>query len=832
MHKATTRASSSQKSPSKQQQRPITRPSKKMSDEDILNRADSFLSPNSVQDDFDRTLLERKLQRVEKKLQKCGQDHPDFSLIQKKIDSYKKRLASSGTLKANVTLRDTVESGTDYSHPASVSTQTPTAFAPLAGGDDGASPKSTSTSQRRSSDRDRRFGKNKPRTSSDVVPASPNTNHESFTTLSTMCSPTELNESYVSMDPFSPYAMSVSFAKKQHKQAIPPPPLEQATSRTGDNVAGSELYCKVFQQQDNNETIQVGFIVLDASSKQTFAHAREVIMEELVPDMIPEDMQWKFVVPALGKVSQKQERLFGPLISNSTDDGELGTLQQPLSLVIVETNGSTSKERKDSESTIVTSTASRSLEEENVVIEEKDLARKRQTSGQQGDQSMESHMKQQETMQEASIPTEICKGPSAAVEEVPVRAAQKEDESTSDEIPPVKRSWTILKQPAVPTSPDKPLNVDEEMENGNNNTNSSATKKSVDRSYLIGYNRPEVFDPPPRSHQNRESSSSYRSPSSGYSPRKPRGAKVTEVMNRFQPKQTDRNESLLSTADSIDSTKPFVMVADPKLEEQCNETCKEAQGVPRTIETSDESQTQPETTITSKLQGFTRCFWKPKEASQKIVKQEDLQEETSLNREEDLEEQTHDDDTGSVVNVESDVESMAAKQQNEPLLDAPHVETSSAIDASEQDAEDNKEEPEVFKAEKEVDKTNETLGEEVDEVDEIIPVERKVTKRLIMLVTLYSGNREIMPKQKRAISMLEACRIPPKIVDGSDPANKQVRNELFEIAETRGVYPLFFIEERDEANVRATPNVTFLGTFETIEKLKDEETLGDILKVE
>ncbi|KAG7351515.1 hypothetical protein IV203_010875 [Nitzschia inconspicua] len=826
MEKATTRASSSQKSPCKQQQRSITRPSKKMSDEDILDRADSFLSPKSVQDDFDRTLLERKLQRVEKKLQKCGQDHPDFSLIQKKIDSYKKRLASPDTLKANITLQDTVESGTDHSHPASVSTQTPTAFAPLAGGDDGASPKSTSTSQRRSSDRDRRFGKNKPRTSSDVVPASPNTNHESFTTLSTMCSPTELNESYVSLDPFSPYAMSVSSVKKQHKQAIPPPPLEQATSRTGDNVAGSELYCKVFQQQDNNETIQVGFIVLDASSKQTFAHAREVIMEELVPDMIPEDMQWKFVVPALGKVSQKQERLFGPLICNSTHDGELGTLQQPLTLVIVETNESTSKERKDSESTIVTSTASRSLEE-NVVMEQNDLARKRQTSGQQSDPSMESHMKQQGTMQEASIPTKICQEPSAAVEEVPVRAAQKEDESTPDEIPPVKRSWTILKQPMVPKSPEKQGDVDEEVENGNTNTNSSATKKSVDRSYLIGYNRPEVFDPPPRSHQNSESSSSYRSPPSGYSPRKPRGTKVTEVMNRFQPKQTDRNESLLSTADSIDSTKPFVMVADPKLEEQCKETYKEAQGVPRTIETSDESQTQPETTITSKLQGFTRRFWKPKEVAQKSLDPNDLQEENILNLEDEQEEQTPADDAGSIVDVKSDVKSLTAKEQNDPLPEADDVET---CFAAEQVVEDYKDDPEVFSVEKDDD--DEVHATVSEEVDEIIPVERKVTKRLIMLVTLYSGNREIMPKQKRAISMLETCRIPPKIVDGSDPANKQVRNELFEIAETRGVYPLFFIEERDEANVRATPNVTFLGTFETIEKLKDEETLGDILKVE
>ena len=46
----------------------------------------------------------------------------------------------------------------------------------------------------------------------------------------------------------------------------------------------------------------------------------------------------------------------------------------------------------------------------------------------------------------------------------------------------------------------------------------------------------------------------------------------------------------------------------------------------------------------------------------------------------------------------------------------------------------------------------------------------------------------------------------------------------------RGVYPLFFVEERDEAKTHAPPNVTFLGTFETIERLKDRNTLADVLE--
>jgi hypothetical protein len=124
-----------------------------------------------------------------------------------------------------------------------------------------------------------------------------------------------------------------------------------------------------------------------------------------------------------------------------------------------------------------------------------------------------------------------------------------------------------------------------------------------------------------------------------------------------------------------------------------------------------------------------------------------------------------------------------------------------------------------------------TQAESDDEIMEVTAVQPRITKRLVMLVTLYSGNREIMPKQKRAISMLETCKVVPRILDGSDPSNKDTRNELFEIAGMRGVYPLFFVEERNEADPRSKPNVTFFGTFEAIEKRRENGTLGDVLKV-
>lgn len=785
-------------------------------------------SPKNVQDDFDRTLVERKLQRFEKKLQKCGKDHPEFSLIQKKIESYKKRLANESTVKADVrVLQDYLDTVTERSIPASVSTQTPTIFTPLSHAT--RSRKSRSTSPRHS-------GKDpvlptSQHSTDDVVPtpASPN-NHDSFTTLSTLCSPTELNESYISMDPFSPYAMPGSSAKRnQQQRSIPPPPLEQPAGTMNDEGDGenpsAELYCKVFQQHSSKEMVQVGFVVLNGSNP-TFAHAREVILEELVPDMLSEDMVWKFVVPTLGKVSQKQEQLFGPLMNNTLADGgsSLGTLQHPFSLVIVpnEASSTTTKtpkgSRQDSESTIITKTISRAatktvVEEEKPALMEKRSDQKRLDRGHQSDQTMEQRSLEHTATyedQEASTP---------AVHQLPAAKEVEDDESSSDEIPPIKRSWTIQRKPSVTFSLDETTEKEDEQD-----LDISRSSVSV-RSHLIGYNRPEVFDPP-------SGDNSYRSQRSCYSPRKPRGSMVAQAVNRFQPTQTDRNESIVSTADSIDSTRQFVVVTDPKEEHRQIDLDEKEEDVTDTAESYDDNAkvATTDTAITTKLQGFTRRFWKPKESTElQVEEQDEKQEETSEGEADKTPEEVADDDSGSMVEVESDIESLQDKDKyiappvTQEHATHPNPTTNFEVEANE---------PELIEMtrqeEEEAAKEEEAIQE--DEILEIIPVERKITKRLIMLVTLYSGNREIMPKQKRAIAMLETCQIPPKIVDGSDPGNKQVRNDLFEIADMRGVYPLFFIEERDEADVRASPNVTFFGTFETIEKLKEEQTLGDILK--
>jgi hypothetical protein len=662
--------------------------------------------------------------------------------------------------------------------------------------------------------------------------------HDSFATLSTMCSPTELNESYVSMDPFSPYAMVGSSAKNRGQKKIPPPPLEHGLPPPGKedkDEPPSELYCKVFQQTSpSQETTQVGFIVLNCENP-TFADAREVIMEELVPDMLSEDMPWKFIVPTLGKVSQKQERLFGPLMNNT--DGAMGTLENPLSLVIVETKAKgsyTSKTRMESDSTIVTRTKANSVpdtHDEGLLVQEKESSPKRQASGQQSDQAMEQKTQENRDGEEDYQQVESFGG------QPKEREIYDDEASDSEKAIPIERSWTIEKMPTpVVSPPPKQSEKDKEVDSCTTSP-TSESMRSMERTHLIGYNRPEVFDPPPRSPHIRESS--YRSLRSEFSPRKPRGSNVAAAVNRFQPNQADRNESLLSTADSIDSTKPFVIVMDPNQEKNYEDKESKEQDIPSTIDGSNKSLSAMEPTITSKLQGFTRRFWKPKEDPAVYERQADQEGEMKI-------EEVHDDshtpeDSGLIqnaesegaVDVESDIESLPEKEGDEIPAEMDYANLSSTTLSSnkfEKEEVQDKETVAAIDHEKDDERATSNADTADEEVLEIIPVERKITKRLIMLVTLYSGNREIMPKQKRAISMLETCQIPPKIVDGSDPGNKQVRNELFEVAEMRGVYPLFFIEERDEANARAIPNVNFLGTFETIEKLKESGTLSDILK--
>jgi hypothetical protein len=108
-----------------------------------------------------------------------------------------------------------------------------------------------------------------------------------------------------------------------------------------------------------------------------------------------------------------------------------------------------------------------------------------------------------------------------------------------------------------------------------------------------------------------------------------------------------------------------------------------------------------------------------------------------------------------------------------------------------------------------------------DEVAGAPPAESN-TSYVLMLATNMGMNRTQVQNQQRATMMLNALSIPFETIDGSDPSNKDLRNELFNLSDMRGVYPQFFVISEDD---HGTPQTSFLGDWETIEGINDSSSL-------
>ena len=95
-------------------------------------------------------------------------------------------------------------------------------------------------------------------------------------------------------------------------------------------------------------------------------------------------------------------------------------------------------------------------------------------------------------------------------------------------------------------------------------------------------------------------------------------------------------------------------------------------------------------------------------------------------------------------------------------------------------------------------------------------------KKLLMLLSNQSGNRQQVADQDRAQTLFKVRKIDTQLLDGSDPTNKPRRDELFGISGIRANYPQFFLV--------GDTSTTFLGNFDVIESMNDVGTLtNDIL---
>lgn len=83
---------------------------------------------------------------------------------------------------------------------------------------------------------------------------------------------------------------------------------------------------------NDNDHVLLGFVSVD-NDRSTFHHLRSILNKELDEDSLP--TKWKFVLPYLGPVAQKQEKLFSPNSDDSKLGGEMdGTRLNPIEVFI------------------------------------------------------------------------------------------------------------------------------------------------------------------------------------------------------------------------------------------------------------------------------------------------------------------------------------------------------------------------------------------------------------------------------------------------------------------------------------------------------------------
>lgn len=113
-----------------------------------------------------------------------------------------------------------------------------------------------------------------------------------------------------------------------------------------------DLFCRISRIQ-SSETVSsegvsghitedvIGFIKLP-NRDCTFEDARASILEDLVPEELEADFDWKFYIESLGTVSRKQESTLGPILTMlrhaQAEEGCDGSIIRPVRLKLIASN--------------------------------------------------------------------------------------------------------------------------------------------------------------------------------------------------------------------------------------------------------------------------------------------------------------------------------------------------------------------------------------------------------------------------------------------------------------------------------------------------------------
>ena len=91
-------------------------------------------------------------------------------------------------------------------------------------------------------------------------------------------------------------------------------------------------------------------------------------------------------------------------------------------------------------------------------------------------------------------------------------------------------------------------------------------------------------------------------------------------------------------------------------------------------------------------------------------------------------------------------------------------------------------------------------------------------QKILVLVSLQSFDREVTQNQNNSISVLRAHGLSFETLDGADQANRDRRNELFEISGLRAKYPQFFIVDENQT--------TFWGDWKKFQTSNENKSLA------
>jgi len=84
---------------------------------------------------------------------------------------------------------------------------------------------------------------------------------------------------------------------------------------------------------------------------------------------------------------------------------------------------------------------------------------------------------------------------------------------------------------------------------------------------------------------------------------------------------------------------------------------------------------------------------------------------------------------------------------------------------------------------------------------------------VLVLVSWQSFDKEVLANQQTALQVLQDCHVSFQTLDGSDPALKDRRNELFQVSGLRAKYPQFFLVPSNNNNENDNDQVTFWGDW-------------------